>query len=61
MLIKSEATSVFINKAFTNKHYLNTSKLFSLVPIYNMDGTLNKINQISEMINIVLQYKTYME
>jgi len=61
VLVNFGATSVFINKAFVDKHCLNICKLFFLVLVYNMDRTLNEIGQISKMVNIVLQYKTHVE
>ena len=29
--------------------------------MFNVDGTANKAGQISEAVNVVLQYKTYLE
>jgi len=29
--------------------------------VFNVDGTANKAGQISEAVNVVLQYKTYLE
>ena len=33
--------------------------MFSPILVYNVDRTLNKVDQISEVVNIVLQYKTH--
>lgn len=60
-LINSGTTGIFINKAFVNKHYLNTYKLFFPIPVYNIDRITNKIDEISKVVNIVLWYKTYMK
>jgi len=55
ILVNFGATSVFINKVFVDKYYLNIYKLFFLVLVYNMDRTLNEIDQISKVVNVVLQ------
>jgi len=60
-LINSGTTGVFINKAFVNKHHLNTYKISFSIPVYNIDRILNKIDKISKVVNIVLWYKTYMK
>ena len=60
-LINSGTTGIFINKAFVNKNYLNTYKLFFPILVYNIDRITNKINEISKVVNIVLWYKTYMK
>ena len=35
--------------------------MFSPILVYNVDRTLNKVDQISEVVNIVLQYKTHVD
>ena len=29
------------------------------IPVYNVNNTLNKVNQISEVVNVVLHYKIH--
>ena len=31
------------------------------IPVYNVDGSPNKADQISEVVDVVLHYKTYSE
>ena len=61
ILVNSETTSIFINKSFVDKHHLNTWKLSKPIFIYNMNRISNKASQISKVVDIVLQYKTYIE
>ena len=57
ILIDLKATSVFINKSFVEKHYLNTYKLSTLIPIYNVNRTPNKTGLVLKIVDIVLWYK----
>ena len=51
VFVNSSATKIFINYSLIEKHYLNICKP---IFIYNINGTPNKDNQISEIVNIML-------
>ena len=41
-LVDFGATSIFVNRSFVKKYYLNTYQLSRLVLVYNIDRTSNK-------------------
>jgi len=40
---------------------MNTWTLLRNIPVFNVDGSSNEAGQISEVVDVVLQYKTYSE
>jgi len=40
---------------------INTWSISHPIPVYNVDGSPNEVGQISEVVNVVLRYKTYSE
>ena len=60
-LVDSGDISIFINQSFVGKYSINTGKLSKSIPMYNVNGTLNKARQISKIVDVVLCYKTYTE
>lgn len=42
-------------------YQINIQKISQPITVFNIDGTSNKAGQISETVDIVLQYKTYLE
>ena len=61
ILVNSSTTEIFINYSFVKRHYLNIYKLLWLVLIYNIDDTSSKDSQISEVIDVILQYQSHSE
>lgn len=59
MLVDSGTTRVFINRSFIEKHYLNIYKLFKSIPVYNVNGISNEARQISEIVNIRIDFAYY--
>jgi len=59
VLLDSGATGNFIDQDFIRTKGINTRSLFRPIPVYNVDGSPNKAGQISEVVDIVLRYKTH--
>jgi len=38
---------------------MNTRTLSHNIPVFNIDGSPNEAGQISEVVDVVLRYKTY--
>ncbi|OSX61885.1 hypothetical protein POSPLADRAFT_1057659 [Postia placenta MAD-698-R-SB12] len=48
-MVDSGATTKFINKRFIEENKVQTQKLKEPIPLYNINGTLNKDRSISEV------------
>jgi len=53
------ATGNFIDRDFIRTKGINTWSISCPIPVYNMDGSPNEAGQISEVIDVVLCYKTH--
>jgi len=60
-LLDSGATSLFLDTGFVKYHNLNTRKLPRAIPVYNIDGTLNKSGSIHEEVDLIMIYKNHTE
>jgi len=60
-LLDSRATGSFIDRDFVRSKGINTRTLSHNIPVFNVDGSPNKARQISEVIDVLLCYKTYSE
>src|SRR5258708_4328818 len=60
-LLDSGTTGMFINCTFVQKHRLETNPLPNLVPVHNVDVTLNENGSITEEVKAILQYGQHME
>ena len=60
-LLDSGATGNFIDRDFVRTKGINTQSISRPIPVYNVDGSPNKAGQISEVVDVVLRYKTYSE
>ena len=60
-LLDSRVTGSFINRDFVHSKGMNTQIFLYNILVFNVDGSPNKAEQISEVINILLYYKTYSE
>jgi len=60
-LLDSRATGSFIDRDFIRSKGMNTQTLSRNILVFNVDGSPNETGQISEVVDVVLQYKTYSE
>jgi len=60
-LLDCGATRSFINRDFVCLKGMNTWTLSCNIPVFNVDDPLNETGQISEVVDIVLHYKTHSE
>jgi len=58
-LLDSRATGNFIDRDFVHMKDINTRSISRPIPVYNMDGSPNEAGQISEVVDVVLHYKTH--
>jgi len=60
-LLDSRATGNFIDQDFIQTKGINTQSISRPIPVYNVDGSPNEAGQISEVVDVVLHYKTHSE
>jgi len=60
-LLDCRATGSLINRDFVRSKGMNTWTLSHNIPIFNVDGSPNEAGQISEVVDVVLRYKTHFE
>jgi len=60
-LLDSRATGNFIDQDFIRTKGINTRSISHPIPVYNVDGSSNEAGRISEVVDIVLHYKTHSE
>jgi len=60
-LLDSIATRSFIDRDFVRLKGINTQTLSCNILVFNVDGSPNKAEQISKVIDILLYYKTHSE
>ena len=58
-LLDYRATGSLINRDFVCLKGMNTQTLSHNILVFNVDSFPNKAGQISEMVDIILCYKTY--
>jgi len=61
VLLDSGATGNFIDKDFVRTKGISTWNVSHPIPVFNVDSSPNKAGQISEVVDIVLYYKTHSE
>jgi len=61
VLLDSGATGNFIDQDFVRTKGINTQSISRPILVYNMDGSPNEAGQISEVVDVVLHYKTHSE
>ena len=61
MLLDSGAMGNFIDKDFVHTKDMSTQSISRPILVYNMDGSPNEAGQISEVVDVVLYYKTHSE
>jgi len=60
-LLDSRATRSFIDRDFVCSKGINTRALSHNILVFNVDGSPNEARQISEVVNVLLRYKTHSE
>jgi len=60
-LLDSRATRSLIDRDFVCSKEMNTRTLSHNIPVFNVDGSPNEAGQISEVVDVVLCYKTHSE
>jgi len=60
-LLDSGATGSLINRDFVHSKGMNPRTLSHNIPVFNVNGSPNKAGQISEVVDVVLHYKTHSE
>src|SRR5260221_9710632 len=60
-LLESGVTGMFVNRAFAQKHKLETCPLPNPVPVHNVNGTPNENGSIMEEVEVILWYGQHME
>ena len=60
-LLDSRATESLINWNFVYLKGINTQTLLHNIPVFNINGSSNKAEQISEVVDVLFYYKTHSE
>jgi len=60
-LLDCGATRSLIDRDFVRLKGMNTRTLSHNIPVFNVDSSSNKAGQISEVVDVVLRYKTHSE
>jgi len=60
-LLDCGATGSLIDRDFVHSKGMNTQTLSHNIPVFNVDGSPNETGQISEVVDVVLRYKTHSE
>jgi len=60
-LLDSGATGSLIDRDFVRSKGMNTWTLSHNIPVFNVDSSPNEAGQISEVVDVVLRYKTHSE
>jgi len=60
-LLDSRATGSFIDRDFVCSKGMNTWTLLRNILVFNVDSSPNEVGQISEVVDVVLRYKTHSE
>jgi len=58
-LLDSRATGSFIDRDFIRSKGINTWTLSCNILVFNVDGSPNEAGQISEVVDMLLHYKTH--
>jgi len=61
VLLDSGATGSFIDRDFICSKGINTQTLSCNILVFNVDGSPNEAEQISEVVDVLLRYKTHSE
>jgi len=61
VLLDSGAMGNFIDRDFVRTKGINTRSISCPILVYNVDGSPNEADRISEVVDVVLRYKTHSE
>jgi len=61
VLLDSRAMGNFIDQDFVRTKGINTQSISCPILVYNVDSSPNEAGHISEVVNVVLRYKTHSE
>jgi len=59
--VDSGATREFVDCHYAKSNRLHTWKLSKPIPVYNVDGTLNEADSITEVVDLILRYRNHSE
>ena len=60
-LVDCGAAGEFIDRHYAKSSCFNFVKLTQPIPVYNVNGTLNKASSITEVVSLILCYKNHSE
>jgi hypothetical protein len=60
-LIDCSATGCFIDIEWVKLNNIPTHPLTNTIPVYNVDGTANDANAMTDIADIILRYETHSE
>ena len=60
-MVDTGATGDSVDQDFINQAKLPMQKLFQLIPVYNVDGTLNEAGSIHKVVDIIMMYNGHSE
>jgi len=60
-LLDCRATGSFIDRDFVHSKGMNTRTLSQNISVFNVDSSPNEAGQITEVVDVVLRYKTHSE
>ena len=60
-LVDSGATLSFMSRSYVERNRLNTWKLAWLIPVHNVDGSLNEYDSINQIMNAILHVNGHLE
>jgi len=60
-MVNTGATGDFIDQDFVQNAKLLTCELSQSIPVYNVNGTLNKAGSIHEVVDMIMTYSGYSE
>ena len=60
-MVDSGASTLFLSKEFVRKNHVRTARLAHAIPLYNIDGTHNKMGDITHVAELGLQIGEHVE
>jgi hypothetical protein len=60
-LLDSGATGLFIDRALVKGNQITTCKLQHPIPVYNIDGSINRGGSITEEVTLIMSYQGHRE
>ena len=60
-MVDSGASTLFLSKEFVRKNHVRTTRLTHAIPLYNIDGTHNKMGDITHVAELGLQIGDHVE